>query len=254
MPMLATALGVEASTSHFSASSKTTFVRRRGTLQLCGGRNLNLRMNQNMSKPIVLTRKMTMRRPMQCIKSTKPVMVNVMVSGKWTGASVTFMSEREEFQEDPKEWSYLQESKVKLYSYTGNQIKVLGCSDVRVEHNGQVASRLTTDSDQGHMTISIRLEQTVNIVHKLEEVLKEFKEVFQDELGMLKGVTAKIYTDPGATLSFYSTRPIAIICIKRKNGSRSQKQGIIEPVQFSDWAAPIIPISVMGNLLQRVPI
>ena len=168
--------------------------------------------------------------------------------GEWemeldTGASVTFMSEREEFQEDPKEWSYLQESKVKLYSYTGNQIKVLGCSDVRVEHNGQVASRLTTDSDQGHMTISIRLEQTVNIVHKLEEVLKEFKEVFQDELGMLKGVTAKIYTDPGATLSFYSTRPIAIICIKRKNGSRSQKQGIIEPVQFSDWAAPIIPIS-----------
>ena len=69
---VATALGVEASTSLRSAGTKTmnaTVVRRRDTLQLCAGRNWNPRMKQNMSKPIVLTRRMTMRRPIQCIIS-----------------------------------------------------------------------------------------------------------------------------------------------------------------------------------------
>ena len=66
---VATALGVEASTSLHSAGIKTmnvTIARRRDTLQLCAGRNWNPRMKQNMSKPIVLTRRMTMRKPIQC--------------------------------------------------------------------------------------------------------------------------------------------------------------------------------------------
>ena len=77
-------------------------------------------------------------------KSTKPVMVNVMVSGQKmemeldTGASVTLMSE-ESFKRIGRSGVTLHESKVKLYSYTGNQIKVVGCADVTVEHNGQVA-------------------------------------------------------------------------------------------------------------------
>ena len=59
---VATALGVEASTSLPSAGTKTmnaSIARRRDTLQLCAGRNWNPRMMQNMSKPIVLTRRMT---------------------------------------------------------------------------------------------------------------------------------------------------------------------------------------------------
>ena len=56
----------------------------------------------------------------------------------------------------------------------------------------------------------------MNSVHTLEEVLKEFKEVFQDELGMLKRVTAKIYTDPGATPSFYSARPVPYYALREK--------------------------------------
>ena len=193
-------------------------------------------------------------------KSTKPVMVNVMVSGQQmemeldTGASVTLMSE-ESFKRIRRSGVTLHESKVKLYSYTGNQIKVVGCADVRVEHNGQVAdlplivTKGTGPSLLGRnwlATLKLDWKQIfgVNSVRTLEEVLKEFKEVFQDELGMLKGVTAKIYTDPGATPSFYSARPVPYALREKVEAGleRLQKQGIIEPVQFSDWAAPIVPI------------
>ena len=55
--------------------------------------------------------------------------------------------------------------------------------------------------------------------------------LFCDELGRVKDATAKVRTVP------YALRP------KVEQGlERLQQAGVIEPVQFSEWAAPIVPV------------
>ena len=60
----------------------------------------------------------------------------------------------------------------------------------------------------------------------------------------MQGVIAKIHVDPNATPKFYKARsvPFALQAGVEEELERLQKQGIIEPVQFSDWAAPIVPV------------
>lgn len=78
----------------------------------------------------------------------------------------------------------------------------------------------------------------------LQEVLDKYSEVFQDELGIVKEVTAKIHTNPGAIPKFHKARSVPFALREKVEADleRLQKQGIIEPVQFSDWAAPIVPV------------
>ena len=88
----------------------------------------------------------------------------------------------------------------------------------------------------------------VNKVTTLEEILEKYQEGFNDELGLLKGATAKIYTDQEATPKFYKSRPVSYALSKKVEDEleRLQEQGIIELLQFSDWAVPIVPVlSVM---------
>ena len=60
----------------------------------------------------------------------------------------------------------------------------------------------------------------------------------------MKDVTAKIHVDPKATPRFDKARPVpfALQAGVEEELERLQKQGIIEPIQFSDWAAPIVPV------------
>ena len=111
----------------------------------------------------------------------------------------------ENFKKIQKNGVSLQESKAKLFTCTGDKIKVKGCSDVRVEHNGQtVKLPLFVTGGSGpslfgrNWLTALRLDWqgifAVKKVSTLEEVLEKYQEVFNDELGLLKGATAKIYT------------------------------------------------------------
>ena len=75
-------------------------------------------------------------------------------------------------------------------------------------------------------------------------MVDKYSEVFKDELGTLQGTKAKIHVDPQATLKFFKPRSVLYILCKRVEKELDQllNEGIIEPVQFSDWAAPIVPI------------
>ena len=61
---------------------------------------------------------------------------------------------------------------------------------------------------------------------------------------MVKGVTAKIHVDPQACPRFCRPRsvPFAMKQKIEEELERLLKEGIIEPVQFSEWAAPIVPV------------
>ena len=79
---------------------------------------------------------------------------------------------------------------------------------------------------------------------ELERVLDNHADVFKDELGILQDVTAKIHIDEQAKPRFYRPRtvPYALRNKENKEIDRLTKNGIIEPVELSDWAAPIVPV------------
>ena len=70
------------------------------------------------------------------------------------------------------------------------------------------------------------------------------KQLFVDELGLLHGMTARLHMNKDATPKFCKARPVSYV-LKSKietELSRLEKQGDTKPVEFSQWAAPIVPI------------
>ena len=67
--------------------------------------------------------------------------------------------------------------------------------------------------------------------------------MFREELGTLEGAKAKIIVPLNAQLCFFKPKPLpyALKDKVKKELDRLQLQGVITPVQFSDWAAPIVP-------------
>ncbi len=68
---------------------------------------------------------------------------------------------------------------------------------------------------------------------------------------MLKGASAKIYLKEGARPRSFKPRPISYSLRGKVETElqRLQEQGIIQQVQFSDWAAPIVPVvKSVGNI------
>ena len=88
------------------------------------------------------------------------------------------------------------------------------------------------------------MPSTCTTAEPWKKVLDRHEEVFKEELGMLRGATAKIHLNPEAQPKFYRARsvPYALKSKVELELDRLEKDGIIEPVQFSDWAAPIVPV------------
>ena len=78
----------------------------------------------------------------------------------------------------------------------------------------------------------------------LRAVLDCHAAVFKDELGLVKNVAAKLLVDPEVSPRFYRPRsvPHAMRPKIEQELQRLEKNGIIESVQFADWAAPIVPV------------
>ena len=78
----------------------------------------------------------------------------------------------------------------------------------------------------------------------LESLLGKHTNLFGNKLGMIKGVTAKIHVGSGAKPCFY--RPCSVPYSLRSRVDQALeklvREGILEPVRFSEWAAPIVPV------------
>ena len=193
--------------------------------------------------------------------SSKPLMVTVKLNGVDTemevdtGASVSLISEEKFHQLQGNGRISLQKSKAKLLTYTGEAVGVLGSAEVKVEHNQQVTilplivtrgagptllgrNWLTALKLDWQKILSVKTDST------LQSVLDKYPDVFAGDLGTVKGVEARIHIDSNATPVFHKARsvPFALREKVEKELERLQQQGVIEPVQFSDWAAPIVPV------------
>ena len=78
----------------------------------------------------------------------------------------------------------------------------------------------------------------------LTEVLESHGNVFRSELGQSRSIVAVIPVDASVTPIFCKARPVPYSLRDNvdKELTRLQEADAIEPVQFSDWAAPIVSV------------
>ena len=203
-----------------------------------------------------------------------PFMVSVLVDGKAlemevdTGASVSLISERTfktHWRKEDKRPT-LKRAAVKLSSYTGEAIKVIGAIDVAAGYQDQREKlRLIVVAGDGPSllgrdwlkSLRVKWDQLYKVKGTsdltLQKVLDRHSLLFKDELGTIKGVTAKIYMDPAAHPQFFKPRPLplALKTSVEKELEKLQRENVISPVQFSDWAAPVVPV-VKGDGSVRI--
>ena len=78
----------------------------------------------------------------------------------------------------------------------------------------------------------------------LSAVLNCHKVIFLMNLGVLRGTSAKLCVDPQTRLRFFKYRTVSYSMRGKveQELDRLQRQGILKPMAFSDWAAPIVPV------------
>ena len=180
-----------------------------------------------------------------------------------TGASVSLISEATY----KKLWSTMHRpqtdaSSRKLQMYTGEKLNVLGSITIDVEYQtqrhtlpllvvaGTGPSLLGRDWMRKILLDWQQLNpRPINKVHQvppnaLQSILDCHSMIFREELGKVKGVSTKIFLDPSARPRFCKPRtiPYALRTKVNKELERLEAAGVIEPIQFSDWAAPIVPM------------
>ena len=130
---------------------------------------------------------------------------------------------------------------------------VVGSLMVNVCHRNQTA-QLPLVVVEGHGPSLLgrdwlaKLRLDCQAIHCLEtnavhELLERYQAVFKPGLGTLKGVEAKLQVDPEARPRFCKARsiPYAMQTLVEELDSLCA-EGIMEPVSFAKWAAPIVPV------------
>ena len=84
----------------------------------------------------------------------------------------------------------------------------------------------------------------MNYSDSLQTVLDHHPTVFEQSLGLVHGTTAKIYVDPEAQPKFFKASPVPYALRDKvdKEIDHLVKEGVIQPVTHSDWAAPVVPL------------
>ncbi|KAL9985219.1 hypothetical protein ACROYT_G007595, partial [Oculina patagonica] len=171
-----------------------------------------------------------------------------------TGATRTVLNEQTYSKLGDK--VELKNSNAILSTYTGEKIPVLGEVLIPVKYQNQQhdlpamvvkgpgPNLLGRDWLQ---VIKFNWNSIFNVQEnnpQLQKVLDAHKNVFGEGLGTLKGTEAKIYVDPGATPKFMKARPVpyALKAKVEQELERLRSEGIISPVEFTEWAAPIVPV------------
>ena len=84
----------------------------------------------------------------------------------------------------------------------------------------------------------------MNHLDSLQAVLDRHPTIFEQSLGLVHGATAKIHVDDGVQLKFFKARPVPYALREKvdKELDHLFKEGVIQPVTHSDWAAPVVPV------------
>ncbi|XP_039862929.1 uncharacterized protein LOC120718450 [Simochromis diagramma] len=146
----------------------------------------------------------------------------------------------------------LQATEISLRQYTGECIPLLGAIEAHAAYQGQeAAATLLVVKGEGPSLLGRDLLQKsrlnwreIRYVTVIAELLGKYADVFKNESGTLRGTTVKLCVDPFARPRFFKPRtvPYAMKAKVEAELERLQQIGVIEPIEFSDWAAPIVPV------------
>ena len=170
-----------------------------------------------------------------------------------TGSSVTLLSHTE--------WARIKEKAPKLTldtqnvpclrTYSGHTIQPLGRTLLDVYHNDtqyQLYALVVPGTGPnllGRDWLSV-LQLNWAKVHRVDDemFLEPYKDLFTTGLGKLEGVTAKLYVDETVQPRYCKPRPVPLAMRAKVESEldRLQEEGVIRPVEFSEWAAPIVPV------------
>ena len=168
-----------------------------------------------------------------------------------TGAVVTIVSE--DVWQSKLAGAPLDQTSLALKTYTGEPVELLGQLLVNVRHNGQEAHLpLQIAKGNGPALLGrnwldvIRLDwnHIKHITLAVDQLVKKYDDLFQDGLGTMKNIQARLSIQPNATPRFYKPRsvPYALREAIERELERLEHLGVIEKVSHSDWAAPIVPV------------
>ncbi|CAF1667312.1 unnamed protein product, partial [Adineta ricciae] len=160
----------------------------------------------------------------------------------------------------------LRTSSLKLECYSGKQLDIQGECDVQVEYQQHkfnltmVVIKRTGSPLLGLHWISTMKLDLNSLVHgrsgssqnvkkiysqvKLKVILDKYKQVFNKDLGHCTKVLAHIQLVPDAVPKFYKARPLPFAYLDgvKEEIQRQVSNGILERIDTSQWAAPIVPI------------
>lgn len=181
-----------------------------------------------------------------------------------TGAAVSIISEKmylTQFPERP-----LDVASVKLKTYTGETMPVLGQFEATIDYKQQreqlplivvkgAGPALCGRNWLHKITLDWKEIKHVSEMHEprsIDEVLQLHSEVFKEELGTLHGFKAKILVNPDVPPKFCKSRPLPFAMKARVDAEldRLEKAGIISPVKHSEWAAPVVPVIKKDNTIR----
>ena len=197
-------------------------------------------------------------------RKVEPYLVSVDISGAThqmeidTGSAVTLVSEAT-FSKlwHPGKPPRLENTPIRLRTYSGEELRVVGRAVVRVKCGGkeEVELGLVVVGGKGPSLLGrdwlnrLRLDwrkiRMLNATsNRFDALLAKHSNLFRDELGTIKGTTAKLYVSLSVKPRFYRPRSIPYALRSRVDHAlkRLVSEGILEPVQFSEWAAPIVPV------------
>ena len=193
-------------------------------------------------------------------RTTPPYQVVVEINGQLipmeidTGAAVSVMSQ-ESWEARFAELT-LEQPSLCLRTYTAEKMAVLGETSVVVRYGkykgthklyvveGTGPTLLGRDWLRSIPLDWANIKSVSGIDSNVDRLMGKYPEVFQEGLGTLKHFKATLHLLPGTTPRFCRPRPLPFAIREQVEGEldRLVEQGILQKVDYSDWAAPIVPV------------
>ena len=195
------------------------------------------------------------------VSRVDPFIVHLSVNGRLvkmevdTGASLSVISE-EGFKKLRQ--TNLEGTDIVMKTYSGEKIAALGVAEVEVEWKNAIkklplivmpgqTSMLLGRNWMRELEIGIPELMKVEEAGKtqLEDLLKKFSGVFQEELGTMADIEVHIELREDARPVFHKARPVPYALKQKVEEAldRMVELGSHIQVPYSDWATPIVPVA-----------
>ena len=184
-----------------------------------------------------------------------------------TGAAVSLISSKDFATHFPNVKLTLPMKLTTFKTYTGETFKPRGCARVNVRYKGQeVKLPLYVVEQEGPALLgrnwlheiqldwaaikqvySTQLQKPIPMrthTEELDDMLKNYDDIFAPTLGKMTDIKASIPLKEGATPVFLKARPVpyALRAGIEAELVRLEGQGVITKVDHSDWATPVVPV------------